>query len=217
MDEERKDALIIKNQNQLLSNAIKIKEAWEEGKKIAIRDKSIFVICVSPFNKKAVENTIDFVQKESGGRYYLYPYLISDERFIQKFAFLPSPYEKFLIDITKIENLVVFVRPIFNFHPRILLNGKIATKLAQKDDKFIKILGGVTLAFPYIKNGTPVFYSSHVELGDIIVDINPESSSFKPPSYIEITEGYVVKFIFEGEINRYDFKNKFEMFGLKVI
>ncbi|GBD03703.1 hypothetical protein HRbin19_01000 [bacterium HR19] len=217
MESEGEEILVIKNQNELFMSANKIKEAWEEGKPIIARDKSIFTLYASPFNRKAVESTIELTLKQSEKKYYLYPYIISDEKFVEKFVYIAYPSERFFLNLTKTENLIMLAKAFFNFHPKLLLNGKIGVKLADENNKLIKIIGGITLAFPYIKNGTPVFHSSQIEIGDIIVDISPELSSFKPPSYIEITEGYVVKFIFEGEISRYDFKNKFEVFGLKVI
>jgi|GEM_PF-964793 hypothetical protein len=217
MENSGREILLIKNQSELFATASKIKEAWEEGKPIVARDKSIFTLCVSPFNRKTVENAIELMFKEAGKKYYLYPYIISDEKFVERFVFIAYPSERFFLNITKTENLIMLVKAVFNFHPKLLFNGKIGVRLADENNKLIKILGGITLAFPYIKNGAPVFHSSHVGLGNIIVDINPESSSFKPPSYIEITEGYVIKFIFEGEISRYDFKSRFEMFGFKVI
>jgi hypothetical protein len=74
-----------------------------------------------------------------------------------------------------------------------LKNRKIGVKSPDPEIKnVLRVLGGVVLCFPAIKNGVPVSNPELVDFVEVVIQIK----NFAParlPTYIEVIENYVVK------------------------
>ncbi len=144
--------------------------------------------------------------------------MFSEELFLPRFVFA-TEYEKVVLRLLKDSeiNAVLLLRPTFNFPHFVLKNRKIGVKFAISQIKdVLKILGGVSICFPCIRNGMPISDPNTVYFVDAVIHIK----SFSPPripTYIEFIENYVVKVVSEGFLSKNEFQERLAPLGFRIV
>jgi hypothetical protein len=213
------EKIFFRSINDVLGQASKLREIFEGGGKILLSDISCFVVAVLPFSKNAVKETFDLLQEFSGGNYNIAPYIvISEELFLPRFVFA-TEYEKVIFELLKNSgvNAVLLLKPTFQFPHFVLKNRKIGVKFPDAETKnVLRVLGGVALCFPAIKNGVPVSNPELVDFVDVVIQIKNFSPA-RLPTYIEVIENYVVKVVSEGFLSKNEFHEKLAPLGFRVV
>jgi hypothetical protein len=213
------EKLFFRSISDVLGQAAKLREIFEAGGKILLSDISCFVVAVLPFSKNTLKETFDLLQEFSGGNYNIAPYImLSEELFLPRFVFV-TEYEKVIFELLKNSgvNAVLLLKPTFQFPHFVLKNRKIGVKVPDAEIKnILRVLGGVALCFPAIKNGVPVSNPELVDFADVVVQIK----NFAParlPTYVEVIENYVVKVVSEGFLSKNEFQEKLSPLGFRIV
>lgn len=237
----------ISSPSELSGNAEKIRESFEKGGIIIFPDSSVFVCGVLPFSKSAVERCSKTVLGISKTAYHSpAPYiLVRNANIAMRFGFF-SEQEKFIMSMLWRYPVVMMVRSGFHLPHKLIYSGKIGIKLSSSPltDQILSICGGVMGSFPISNGGRPVKYIGDamrfIEFfgdNDFFILAKPEyigdvkgeeegeenkkeiSHEFRVdfPTYIELSENFGVRVIFEGAVQKKDISEMLGKFGFKVV